>query len=462
MKLARYDYAGALVLGERLDSPVWGRSSAIVTPQGYLIVDAYTARDGLLRYSDGKDSWMEYRPRAELEQAAASWQHTPVTDEHPPVMVDAENWTQFARGIHIGPPSLEAGGDGVSFLRAKLLITDADLVREVTTPGGRRELSIGFLSAVRVCPLGVGRDGTRCDAEQSGLVGNHAALVVRGRSGPQVRLHLDGAAYLVPERPLATPTNIQPIPTAAPRGDEIGAPVEQTRVIGPDGVEVMLPTWAAAMIAEAQSSKGGGPPPAPAAPAAPVAPPAPPAPAAAPPKPAAPPLPPGPPAPAGPPPAAAPPGAVPPAPTPEMPPGAPATPTPPGPPMKNPDDEENRDSIAAEVNRQARKRARLERLALKAGVPEDKIDSAETDEELARLFVIAKIPTAPVKELRGDALDALVATAASLKEPETPDPKPKANAGHPWEQPRPRPTGDAAPAANDDDPTVKFMRSQGY
>lgn len=398
---ARFDYASELNLDPAVKLDAYN-APAQITPQGYLLADAYLARDGLLRYSDGEQSWIEYRPRAELERAAETWANAPITDDHPSAMVTSETWTQVAKGVHVGMPSVVGPlSDGISYLRARVLVTDAATVAKIRARGGPRQLSIGFTSEVVPTTDGRASDGTRCDAVQTELLGNHTALVAKGRAGPAVRILLDGAAVLVPH--LREEQMTQPKNTPAQRGDEAGAPVEQVEVTGPMGEKAMVPTWVAAKLAGQPAAPPPVPPMAP-----PMAPPAPVAPVDA-------------------------------APPPMAPPGPPAPPKP-------EDEEKSMDGF----RKAARRRSKLERLAAKAGIPDAKIDSIEDDDELARAYLAIKLPHAPAKDARGDALDVLVATAAAAPEP--------AESAHPWEQPAPR--GDAEPEL---EPEIDaFLAATGY
>jgi hypothetical protein len=448
-----------------------GVAAVVRTPEGYLDVDAYIARDGCLTYSDGRESWLEYRPRAELIAAANTWGvGTPVTDDHPKRMVDATTWVAVARGVHLTEARVEGPlADGRSYLRARLRISDHALVAKIDA--GQRELSIGFSAAIVPLPGGVHPDGTRADAVQCDLEGNHTASVKRGRAGPVCAVMMDGAAIACHTRPefgfapeKAPAMKKTPAQIAAARAkfdaatklylDEIGSPQEMVPVKGPDGVEVMMPSWAAAMLGELVALKQAQSPAAPASPAqAPAAPNAangatPLAPPAQPQVPAiaavAPPVP-GAPAPV----AAAVPG---PAGAPAIPalpaPAAPDTGTAPAaaaPAEEDPDKSKEKPMDAATVSRTARKRARLERLAATAGVPESssdpKIVTLDADDDvLAREFVKRVIPTAKVEALKGDALDALVDTAASMPKIASANSRPKRGdaVGNPWETPKPR------------------------
>lgn len=229
-RVRRYDFACSLALDGRAPTPA--TASATRTPEGYLQVDGYLARSGLLEYSDGVETWTEYRPKQELHDAARSWLRTPITDEHPDDMVNASNWTQLAKGHLMQSIEIETLADGEDYIRAGMLITDKALVDKITSATGPRELSIGFSAAIVPTPSGHADDGTRCDAVQLQLDGNHVAVVAQGRAGPSARLLMDGAAYNRNMRP---------------RNDKM-----QT-VHSPSGEPVHVPAWVAAMVNQAQA-----------------------------------------------------------------------------------------------------------------------------------------------------------------------------------------------------------------
>lgn len=460
--------------------PSPGQSRAVRTPEGYLDVDAYLARDGLLRYSDGRSTWMELRPRDELEAAASTWAHAIVTDDHPPVMVDAANAREYQRGLVISTPTI-VEVDGVAYLAARLRITDAELVAKILA--GQRELSIGFLADVHPEP-GVDSTGQRYDAVQRSLAGNHVASVERGRAGPAVRVLLDSAqasaescysigdamhnmqpdpgvseehdpiaAAAVVERGLRmlsghnvrvlldsarasaescysvqvkpdheVPTVSKPtLDSVKPRrkiklpagtkmdavkawcahaiakldkavADEVGMPTTMSTLIGPDGTEVEVPTWVAALVAEALDERKAME------------------------------------------------GAEPQAPAAEVAPGDedPLAP--------KPDDEEDKDKKMIEpmtpdaINALVRRRGRLERLSATAGIASATIDAAD-DTALARAYVTAVLPHCKARADKADglALDELVEVAAST---------PVAVVHNPFEIVR------KADAADDDDPIL--------
>jgi hypothetical protein len=168
------------------------------TPQGGLRVRAALAKTGTLDYADtaGRE-WTEYRPATALDAAAiASLRGAPVTLRHPPVMVTADNFREHARG-HVAD---DVGRDG-DYLVATLVINDAETVAGIED-GSLKDVSIGYHAELDATP-GTAPDGTRFDAVQTAIRGNHAALLPpgAGRAGPDVGLRLDGAGYLVPSTP---------------------------------------------------------------------------------------------------------------------------------------------------------------------------------------------------------------------------------------------------------------------
>src|SRR5690606_38431799 len=71
-------------------------------PAGYLEVDGYLTRIGVFVYRnpDGSER-REFRPPEEVFKGSslASFARIPVTDGHPPTLLDAANAAQYARGL---------------------------------------------------------------------------------------------------------------------------------------------------------------------------------------------------------------------------------------------------------------------------------------------------------------------------------------------------------------------------
>lgn len=158
------------------------------TPEGFLVCkDVPIARVGNLLYAAGevpvdagKDGivTIERRPEDVFSQSAiASFEGKPVTNDHPPfgVKVDPTNWRKLA----IGDVRNVRQGDGrttdAGFLYADLIIKDADAIRDVED--GKKEVSAGYDAEYEQVAPGHGR--------QHDIIGNHVALVDKGRCGPK-------------------------------------------------------------------------------------------------------------------------------------------------------------------------------------------------------------------------------------------------------------------------------------
>lgn len=161
------------------------------TANGFMVFDARLARSGLYTYLAGEVGFSDmkpdavvsiYRPESAVfdEASMASFAHIAVTDDHPPEMVDASNWTKYAKG-YTGDTVKRDG----EFVRVPMMLTDAGLIAKFKD--GKRELSAGYTA-----------DVIRQDGEAPGLgkfhgimgapKGNHAAVVKAGRAGSQCRL----------------------------------------------------------------------------------------------------------------------------------------------------------------------------------------------------------------------------------------------------------------------------------
>lgn len=181
---------------QRYDRGSLKRDALERTPQGGIRVPAALTRSGCAPYSDGKSSWVEYRPPEEVANAEslATLQSAPVTDDHPSVDVSAENWASLSKGLVEGVPRYdEASG----LVLASVLVQDAKEV-DLVASGERVEISCGYQCDVDPTP-GVSPEGEQYDRVQRRIRYNHVALGPRGwgRMGPEVGLRLDGAAVRV-------------------------------------------------------------------------------------------------------------------------------------------------------------------------------------------------------------------------------------------------------------------------
>lgn len=163
------------------------------TSDGYLAVRARAARTGAYAYSgtevdpENKHGLRDaatvnvLRDADEVfsERAVHSFLMKPITDNHPREAVTARNWKDHARGT---VAKALRDGDHLAF---DLILMDQGAIEAVDA--GKRELSNGYS-----CTLEFGdfqaADGTKCQARQTNITGNHVALVDRGRAGPECRI----------------------------------------------------------------------------------------------------------------------------------------------------------------------------------------------------------------------------------------------------------------------------------
>ena len=158
-----------------------------VTPEGYLRAWASIARTGIQLYTDADGSVRrEYRPETEVASpdSLASFAGKAITSEHPPVLLDAENTKDY----QVGFSGTEVVYDN-GFVKAVMTITDKDTIDRIMR-GDAREVSAGYRVNYDPTP-GVTDSGEHYDGIQKEILGNHIAVVRRGRAGPQVKLHLD-------------------------------------------------------------------------------------------------------------------------------------------------------------------------------------------------------------------------------------------------------------------------------
>lgn len=184
MKARTQDEAGRWFAPERLSA----RQS--VTPEGFLLCEAVPiARTGILLYDEselvnedgpliegGSGGLVTIERNADevfRPETIASFEGKPVTLAHPEDFVNPSNWRELSMGI----TQNVRRGDGVEsdLMLADLLITDAKAIEDVRN--GLRQVSCGYDAEYEQLAVGRGR--------QTNIVGNHVALVERGRCGPR-------------------------------------------------------------------------------------------------------------------------------------------------------------------------------------------------------------------------------------------------------------------------------------
>ncbi|MFZ5936597.1 DUF2213 domain-containing protein [Pseudomonas sp. HS6-2] len=184
MKARTQDEAGRWFAPERLSA----RQS--MTPEGFLLCEAVPiARIGTLLYDEselvndegpliqgGAGGLVTIERNADEVfriETIASFEGKPVTLAHPEDFVNPGNWRELSMGI----TQNVRRGDGVEndLMLADLLITDAQAIEDVRN--GLRQVSCGYDAEYEQLAVGRGR--------QTNIVGNHVALVERGRCGPR-------------------------------------------------------------------------------------------------------------------------------------------------------------------------------------------------------------------------------------------------------------------------------------
>ena len=108
--------------------------------------------------------------------AVASFEGKPVTDDHPPVGVDASNYASYTKGT-VQNVRRGSGADSDKLI-CDLVVYDAALIAKIDA--GKREISCGY-----ECKYIERDDGTYC---QMDIIGNHVAVVEEGRAGHDVSI----------------------------------------------------------------------------------------------------------------------------------------------------------------------------------------------------------------------------------------------------------------------------------
>lgn len=159
------------------------------TADGYLIADIRCARTGVQQYRaseiglTGDAAIGVYRPEEAVfaKDSLATYAHKPVTVQHPPQAVTADNWREYA----VGDIGEEVARDG-DFVRVSIKVMDAAAIKAIEA--GTREVSMGYVTPV-LAQDGTAPDGTPYAAVQTGPIRiNHLALVDRARGGKELRI----------------------------------------------------------------------------------------------------------------------------------------------------------------------------------------------------------------------------------------------------------------------------------
>lgn len=167
-------------------------TSRHVTDEGYLVAPGNMARTGVQEYrayelgldAEGMDPMKVirlHRPPDEVfnPDSMASFENKPITIEHPPVAVTADNWAELAKGE---VRDVCRTGD---LLTGTLLIKSKDAIEALQE--GKVQLSNGYTFELDLTS-GTTADGRAYDGLQRNIRGNHVALVDAARCGSACRI----------------------------------------------------------------------------------------------------------------------------------------------------------------------------------------------------------------------------------------------------------------------------------
>lgn len=155
------------------------------TSDGYLVGSLRCSRTGIQQYLGSElglptnDVISVYRPESEVfsRESLASYANKPISDDHPPVMIDSENWATYGKG-DIGSDVVRDG----EFVSVSYKIMDGDTIAKVKA--GKAEVSMGYMAEIDFTD-GMTPDGEPYQAIQKNIRINHLAIVDRGRAGSE-------------------------------------------------------------------------------------------------------------------------------------------------------------------------------------------------------------------------------------------------------------------------------------
>lgn len=192
-------------MATRYDTAPLSKKSWHQTSEGYLFVPGVLARDGVLEYrrADGSIRRELRLPETNRDPATLqSFASLPVTIEHPPELVNANNTDRYSVG-QVDPEVLyEEKVPGKGFVSAVVRLFQSRGVNAARNDA--KELSVGYTIELDETP-GVWTDPEtgqrlRYDAIQKTVRGNHLALTRKARAGPECCLRIDS------DDDVATPT----------------------------------------------------------------------------------------------------------------------------------------------------------------------------------------------------------------------------------------------------------------
>lgn len=158
---------------------------------GWVTGPVFTTRPGAYPYQRADGSTViELRPEDEVfkPESLASFENKPVTNSHPPVLLNSKNTKQYQVGNLFGPHKRADDGEHAE---TWIQITDDTAIADVDA--GKEQVSLGYECDIEEKP-GVHPKYGRYDAIQRNIRGNHLAIEWRGRMGPGARIRKDGEA----------------------------------------------------------------------------------------------------------------------------------------------------------------------------------------------------------------------------------------------------------------------------
>lgn len=158
------------------------------TRDGFMTAMPRVARTGIQLYRGSEVGVSDkavvriYRDEAEVfsTDSLQSFAHKPVTNDHPPEAVTADNWKRYATG-QLGD---EIARDG-QFIRVPMVLMDGGAINKFRD--GKQELSVGYTCDIEMI-AGTTADGEEYDGIQKNIRVNHVAQVDAARGGAELRI----------------------------------------------------------------------------------------------------------------------------------------------------------------------------------------------------------------------------------------------------------------------------------
>lgn len=161
------------------------------TNDGYMVATPRVARTGIQLYygselgrvgDDANKVFRVLRPESSVfsKDSMASYAYKPVTDDHPPENVTADNWQKYSKGQMSG--DIARDGD---FIRVPMAVMDRALIDKYKQ--GKVEISMGYDTEIS-WQSGTDPKFGDYDAVQGPPRINHMAVVDAARGGHQLRI----------------------------------------------------------------------------------------------------------------------------------------------------------------------------------------------------------------------------------------------------------------------------------